>query len=95
MVRQSAVRGGPWSRQRVGKTAARIKKLQRVGFEWTVEQAELCDERFVALWRFTKKHGHARVPTKFADDPVLGTWVNTQRQRTRRSRSSGQVRAVV
>jgi hypothetical protein len=38
------------------------------------------DERFAALRRFAKKHGHARVPNRFADDPALGTWVSTQRQ---------------
>ena len=27
-----------------------------------------------------KKHGHARVPVEFADDPALGEWVHTQRQ---------------
>ena len=27
-----------------------------------------------------KKHGHARVPVEFANDPALGAWVHTQRQ---------------
>ncbi len=61
-------------------TAARIKTLQRIGFEWTLVNRVAWDERFVALRRFVKKHGHARVPREFADDPALGTWVFNQRQ---------------
>ncbi len=61
----------------------RIKKLQAIGFQWTVvarhARAEW-EERFVALTRFVDKHGHARVPLKFADDAALGTWVSTQRR---------------
>ena len=38
------------------------------------------DERFSALRRFVKKHGHARVPREFADDRSLGAWVFTQRR---------------
>ena len=61
-------------------SAARIDKLQRIGFEWKVEKAEAWDERFSALRRFVKKHGHTRVPQTFANDPSLGQWVSTQRQ---------------
>ena len=45
-----------------------------------MDKAEAWDERFGALRGFVKKHGHARVPLKFADDPALGIWVSTQRQ---------------
>ena len=45
-----------------------------------MEKAEAWDERFVALRRFVKKNGHARVPAKFADDRSLGFWVRSQRQ---------------
>ena len=58
----------------------RIKKLQRIGFEWTLVNADAWDERFAALRRFVKKHGHAGVPQRFAADPALGLWVNTQSQ---------------
>ena len=61
-------------------TAARIKKLQRIGFEWTLVNPDAWKERFAALRRFVKKHGHARVPKLFADDPALGRWVATQRK---------------
>ena len=61
-------------------TAARIKKLQCIGFEWTLVNPDTWDERFAALRRFVKKHGHARVPQRFADDPALGMWVERQRQ---------------
>ena len=56
------------------------RELQRIGFEWTLLNRVAWDERFSALRRFVKKHGHARVPDGFADDPALGTWVTTQRK---------------
>jgi Helicase associated domain len=55
-------------------SAARVKKLQRIRFEWVVVKPGMWDERFAALRRFVKEHGHARVPTEFADDPALGEW---------------------
>ena len=61
-----------------GISAARVKKLQRISFEWVVMKLGMWDERFAALRRFVKEHGHARVPTEFADDPALGEWVSTQ-----------------
>ena len=45
-----------------------------------MEQAEAWDERFSALRRFLKKHGHTRVPARLANDPSLGMWVARQRQ---------------
>ena len=60
-------------------TAARIKKLQRIGFEWTLVKPNAWDDRFAAMRRFVKKHGHARVPIEFADNPALGRWVSRQR----------------
>jgi hypothetical protein len=36
-------------------------------------------ENFERLEEFKKKHGHCRVPQKFADDRKLGTWVTQQR----------------
>ena len=56
------------------------RELQRIGFEWTLLNRVAWDERFSALRRFVKKHGHARVPARLADDPVLGMWVTTQRK---------------
>ena len=60
-------------------TAARVKKLERIGFQWKVP-AGTWDERFVALREFVKKHAHARVPQLFEEDPCLGQWVHRQRQ---------------
>ena len=59
-------------------SAARVKKLQNIRFEWVVKP-DMWDKRFAALRQFVKKHGHARVPQEFADDPVLGKWVSRQR----------------
>ena len=43
-------------------TAACIKKLQRIGFEWKLVNRVAWDERFEELRRFVQEHGHARVP---------------------------------
>ena len=59
-------------------SAARVKKLQLIRFEWK-PAAEAWDKRFAELRQFVKEHGHARVPKRFADDPALGKWVSTQR----------------
>ena len=60
-------------------SAARVKKLQLIRFEWK-PAAGAWDERFAALRGFVKDHGHAKVPQEFADDPALGKWVSNQRQ---------------
>jgi hypothetical protein len=83
----SALSGGR-TRRKAGReprcvsriTAARIKKLQRIGFEWKVEKADAWDDRFAPLRQCVKKHGHSRVLRKLADDPSLGTWVRSQRR---------------
>ena len=66
------------------ETAANLvrvdRELQRIGFERTLLNRVAWDERFSALRRFVKKHGHARVPDGFADDPALGRWVGTERK---------------
>ena len=35
---------------------------------------------FVALEQFVKKHGHARVPGSYVENPALGIWVKNQRR---------------
>ena len=59
-------------------SSARVKKLQHIRFEW-VAKPDMWDERFAALREFVKEHGHARVPSRCAEDPALGKWVHTQR----------------
>ncbi|KAL7558413.1 hypothetical protein ACA910_003274 [Epithemia clementina (nom. ined.)] len=36
-------------------------------------------ERVLELQRFVQRHGHARVPKRYQDNPALGNWVNKQR----------------
>jgi hypothetical protein len=42
---------------------------------------------------FKKKHGHCRVPQDFADDPVLGGWVTSQR--TKKTTMPAEKRALL
>ena len=60
-------------------SAARVKKLQHIRFEWVVKP-DMWDRHFAALREFVKEHGLARVPYEFGDDPALASWVHRQRQ---------------
>jgi len=58
----------------------RRKKLDATGFEWnTLDSRE--DRQFRRLESFRQEHGHCRVPY---DLPILGVWVQTQRQAAKR-----------
>jgi hypothetical protein len=61
-------------------SAARVKKLHNIGFDWGMKCDDMWDVRFAALRRFVKKHGHTRVSEGFADDPALDNWVKRQRR---------------
>jgi hypothetical protein len=46
---------------------------------------EQWNEMLERLGAFKAEYGHCLVPKRFADDPRLGTWVETQRVQVRRS----------
>ena len=64
-------------------SAARIAKLDSVGFVWHPEASQSnvqWEARFDQLLEFVEQNGHAAVPRKYAADPSFGKWVGTQRQ---------------
>ena len=60
-------------------TQNRIRLLNKLCFIWDIPEVNwlgMYDELVV----FHKKYGHCNVPTRYAKNPSLGGWVNTQRR---------------
>ena len=63
----------------IGKlTTERAERLSNIGFEWDPITA-FWEELFKSLERYKREYGHARVPTCYKDNPLLGRWVANQR----------------
>lgn len=64
----------------------RERLLNNLGFEWDINSNKkqkddiLWLQRFRKLEIFQQEHGHCSVPTKYDKNPILGTWVQNQRQ---------------
>merc|ERR1712232_1266718 len=63
-------------------TPERAIRLERIGFNWSPKDpsSALWDIRFLEVVQFAAKHGHARVPSNFQENPNLSEWVSSQRQ---------------
>mmetsp|Transcript_16427 Transcript_16427/g.23175 ORF Transcript_16427/g.23175 Transcript_16427/m.23175 type:complete len:348 (-) Transcript_16427:312-1355(-) len=79
---------GAWVRnQRIRKhtfSADRRKRLESIGFEWSVkekQQREIWDTMFSRLLKYRAVHKNCMVPQRYREDPKLGTWVHNQRLR--------------
>lgn len=60
-------------------TAERVEQLDSVGFCWDTHEATWL-ERLRELKEYKKEHGDCSVPTTYAANPKLGTWVHHQRR---------------
>jgi hypothetical protein len=73
-------------------TAARVAKLDGLGFAWEMTAAAIRKQRsevtrndagweaqLAKLKAYKRKHGDCIVPQRWAEDPSLGTWVKDQR----------------
>lgn len=58
----------------------RKARLDAVGFKWT-PFSDRWEQMLAALNDFSREHGHCRVPTKWAQNPQLASWVAVQRAR--------------
>ena len=56
-----------------------MKRLEELGFEWDSWEA-----MFATLLQFIQQHGHCNVSLNNWKHPILGVWVNKQRQDRRR-----------
>ncbi|GFH61992.1 hypothetical protein CTEN210_18468 [Chaetoceros tenuissimus] len=68
-------------------TEERVKKLENIGFEWTLfkdVQKYTWDERLGQLKRFKAQYGHCNVPYGFEANKALSGWVQTQRTEYKR-----------
>jgi len=59
----------------------RIDLLQSIGFEWRLGRQTSWVEMYNRLVEYQQKYHTTRVPWRFQDDPRLGKWVTTQRQK--------------
>ena len=57
----------------------RFEALDELGFVWQSHDATWM-ERYHDLLGFRAQHGHARVPTKYPQNPQLAIWVKCQRR---------------
>jgi hypothetical protein len=75
-----------------GMTAARVAKLEALGFAWEIPATELSKQKRNTSWddagweaqlvnleKYTVRHGDCNVPRSWAEDPALGQWVMAQR----------------
>eukprot|EP00977_Amphora_coffeiformis_P027929 scaffold34665_cov158-Amphora_coffeaeformis.AAC.1 len=60
-------------------TLARAQSLEGIGFCWD-SQAAAWNERLNELACFGQEFGHLNVPSNFASNPQLATWVKCQRR---------------
>eukprot|EP00586_Coscinodiscus_wailesii_P020059 CAMPEP_0172490720 /NCGR_PEP_ID=MMETSP1066-20121228/21250_1 /TAXON_ID=671091 /ORGANISM="Coscinodiscus wailesii, Strain CCMP2513" /LENGTH=145 /DNA_ID=CAMNT_0013259333 /DNA_START=590 /DNA_END=1027 /DNA_ORIENTATION=+ len=63
-------------------TAKRAMLLDDVGFTWNMygDNSQIWMNNYNELKRFKDQEGHCIIPVKFDKNPILGTWVATQRQ---------------
>jgi Helicase associated domain len=60
-------------------TEKRRQALEKVGFVWSSHHA-IWDEKLQELKEFTRRHGHANVPSKYPQNRQLSIWVRSQRR---------------
>jgi hypothetical protein len=60
----------------------RARRLEGLGFVWQ-PQVERWERRFSELQAFVARHGHARVPRGWPQNPALAAWVESIRARWR------------
>lgn len=77
----------------------RIKKLNLIGFDWTVNSTEIKDDKFLAmltkLEQFEYEFGHTRVPAKWKENKELGNWVEYQRRMFREEKLPAHKKALL
>ena len=66
----------------------RINRLENIGFSWNPkdELSLLWQQKFEELRQFSVIHGHCNVSQNYVQNPWLGTWVSSQRDRYRQNR---------
>ena len=65
-------------------TDERERKLNEVGFIWSLRNRTDWNHRFEELIKFKQEYGHCIVPQLFTQNKGLGKWVSKQREQYRR-----------
>ncbi len=65
-------------------TDTRERKLNEIGFAWSLRKRPDWNVRFEELVMFKEAHGHCVVPQMFSQNKALGKWVSKQREQYRR-----------
>jgi superfamily II DNA or RNA helicase len=66
----------------------RIARLETLGVVWEPYDT-VWEQRFQELTLFRVQHGHCDVPARYSENPVLGRWLDAQRQFKKRGKLSG------
>jgi hypothetical protein len=61
--------------------------LEKIGFEWKVDRSTW-EQRFFDLCAYKERFGNTRVPVKWHENRLLGSWVVRQRHLNRKKRLS-------
>lgn len=64
-------------------TDDRQKKLDEIGFTWSVRSRTEWSDRYQELLLFKSREGHCCVPQHYASNRALGKWVSKQREQYR------------
>jgi hypothetical protein len=67
-----------------GMTAARVAKLEALGFAWELSLNEYPLSVLAKLKAYKRRHGDCNVPQGWAEDPPLANWVMNQRSLKRK-----------
>ena len=70
----------------------RLRRLNEIGFKWTLNKTPSWDALFAQLVEFKKRFGHCEVPSGWPENPRLVTWVYNQRRRRYRDNATGKER---
>ena len=65
--------------------------MEKIGFQWISDSQSIYkttrNEKLSELLEFKQEWGHCDVPQKYANNPKLNKWVNTQRCQYRQLKS--------
>ncbi len=68
----------------------RVVLLEKIGFDWKVDRSTW-EQRFSDLCAYKERFGNTRVPVKWPENRLLGSWVVRQRHLHRKKRLSSEL----
>ena len=73
--------GRQWIRGRLSVSQERASKLDSIGFIWGSKLDARWEIMFDELKDFKAREGHCNVPRSYPENPKLGKWVRSQREK--------------